>query len=63
MRSWRVVLLGEHLSGELVRVDPPLPDFVICRDGVIEGGVEVTRGTDEDSRATQGATPRIRSLV
>ncbi len=48
------VLLGEHLSGELVRVDPPLPDFVICRDGVIEGGVEVTRATDEDSERLRG---------
>lgn len=39
-------LLTPLIEGQLVRAQPPAPDFLICREGVVVGGVEVTLYTD-----------------
>lgn len=48
--------LRGHLRGELFHVDPP--DFVLCRDGVVVGGLEVTLATRQESQRLEARLSR-----
>lgn len=49
-------LLRGHIAGELIYNDPP--DFVLCRDGLVVGVVEVTCATDENANRLRARLDR-----